>query len=135
MPRGRRTDYRTLAEFRYQIRRYLAFSERAVRAYGLDVKQHQLLLALKGLPAGVSPTIGALARRLLVRHHSAVGLIDRLAEKGLVTRRVDPADRRRVLVKITRKGEAVLRRLTRLHRDEIATAGPALLRALRALIS
>jgi DNA-binding MarR family transcriptional regulator len=135
VPSSTRTDYRTLAEFRYQIRRFLAFSERTVRAHGLDVQQHQLLLALKGLPPGAAPTIGTLAERLHVRHHSAVGLVDRLADKGLVTRRPDPADRRRVLVRITRRGDAVLRRLTRLHRDELTTAGPLLLRALRSLLA
>jgi DNA-binding MarR family transcriptional regulator len=128
-------DYRTLAEFRYQIRRFLAFSERAARAHGLDAQQHQLLLALKGLPAGTPPTIGALADRLHVRHHSAVGLIDRLDQKGLVLRESDAADRRRVLVRISARGEAVLRKLTHLHQQELSSAGPLLLETLHTLLN
>ena len=135
MARRRNPDYATLAEFRYQIRRFLAFSEDAARSSGLDAQQHQLLLALKGLPADTAPTIGALAERLHIRHHSAVGLVDRLDEKGLVTRRVDPADRRCVHVHVTRRGEAVLRRLTAIHEEELSTAGPALLRTLQRLMN
>ena len=135
MARRRNPDYATLAEFRYQIRRFLAFSEDAARSSGLDAQQHQLLLALKGLPADTAPTIGALAERLHIRHHSAVGLVDRLDEKGLVTRRVDPADRRCVHVHVTRQGEAVLRRLTAIHEEELSTAGPALLRTLQRLMN
>lgn len=127
-------DYRTLAEFRFQIRRFLAFSERAARAHGLDAQQHQLLLALKGLPADTAPTVGALAERLHVRHHSAVGLIDRLDQKGLVARESDPADRRRVLVRISPRGEAILRKLTHLHQEELSSAGPLLLATLRSLL-
>ena len=130
MPRLDRAEYETLAEFRYQILKFLRFSERAARAQGLNSRQHQLLLALSGLPAGVRPTIGALAERLQLRHHSAVGLIDRLADAGFVVRAADPADHRRTLVRITPHGGAVLRRLTRIHRDELDTAGPRLLEAL-----
>src|SRR5512147_256953 len=91
-------DYRALAEFRYQIRRFLGFSERAARSSGLEPRQHQLLLALKGLPDEAQPTIGVLARRLAVEHHSAVEMIDRLERRKLVARLRDAADRRRVLV-------------------------------------
>jgi len=133
--RSHTPDYQTLAEFRYQIRHFLAFSERAARAHGLDAQQHQLLLALKGLPPGTTPTIGALAERLHVRHHSAVGLIDRLDQKGLVVRESDDADRRRVLVRISARGEAVLRKLTHLHQEELSTAGPLLLDTLRTLLN
>jgi DNA-binding MarR family transcriptional regulator len=135
VPRPRPPDYQTLAEFRCQIRRFLAFSEQAARARGLDAQQHQLLLALKGLPAGTPPTIGALAERLLIRHHSAVGLVDRLDDKGLVARGTDAADRRRVRVRITRRGEAVLRQLTAVHEEELSSAGPLLLRTLRTLLT
>jgi len=133
--RSHNPDYQTLAEFRYQIRRFLAFSERAARAHGLDAQQHQLLLALKGLPPGTAPTIGALADRLHVRHHSAVGLIDRLDQKGLVVRESDAADRRRVLVRISARGEALLRKLTHLHEEELSSAGPLLLETLRTLLN
>ena len=135
MGRSHHPDYRTLAEFRYQIRRFLAFSERAARAHGLDAQQHQLLLALKGLPPDIAPTIGALADRLHVRHHSAVGLVDRLDQKGLIVRDSDPADRRRVLVRISARGEAVLRKLTHLHQEELSSAGPMLLDTLRTLLN
>ena len=128
-------DYQTIAEFRYQIRRFLAFSEDVARSHGLDAQQHQLLLALKGLPAETAPTIGALAERLHIRHHSAVGLVDRLHDKGLVTRIVDRTDRRRVQLRITPRGEGLLRRLTDIHADELSTAGPSLLRTLRRLLN
>lgn len=135
MPRSTRPDYETLAEFRYHIRRFLRFSEEAARAHGLNSQQHQLLLALKGLPAGTRPTVGTIAERLQLRHHSTVELVDRLADRGLIVRVPDPADRRAVLVRITRRGDAVLRRLTRIHRQELDTAGPLLLATLRRLLS
>ena len=135
VPRSPAPDYQTLAAFRQQIRSFLAFSEQAARRHGLDAQQHQLLLALKGLPDGTAPTIGALAERLHIRHHSAVGLVDRLDVKGLVTRVTDPADRRRVHVQITRRGDAMLRRLTRIHREELSTTGPQLLHTLQTLLS
>ena len=134
MPRAHRFDYRTLAEFRYQIRRFLHFSEHATRAQGVNAQQHQLLLALKGLPAGTSPTIGALAERLQLRHHSTVGLVDRLARAGYVSRRPNPDDRRQVLVRMTKRGDGVLQKLTRIHREELLTAGPVLLATLRRLV-
>src|SRR5262245_38534659 len=76
-------EYRALAEFRYLVRRFLAFSEAAARAAGLRPQQHQLLLAVKGLPAGMKPTIRVLAERLQLRHHSTVELADRMEEQGL----------------------------------------------------
>jgi len=111
--------YRALAEFRYQIRRFLAFSERAARRAGLEPRQHQLLLAVKGLPAGRLATIGEIAERLQVRHHSAVELVGRLAAAGLVRRRRHPADRRQVVVRLTARGEAVLADLSRHHAAEL----------------
>ena len=134
MPRSSQFDYETLAEFRYHIRRFLHFSEDAARAQGLNSQQHQLLLALKGLPAGTKPTVGALAERLQLRHHSTVELLDRLADRGHIARVSDPADRRAVLVRVTARGDAVLRKLTRVHRRELHTAGPLLLATLRKLV-
>src|SRR5437588_7061226 len=90
------TDYRALAEFRYQIRRFLRFSEEAAYAAGLEPQQHQLLLAIKGLPEGRKATIGELAERLQLRHHSTVELIDRLVKRELVERHRDEEDQRRV---------------------------------------
>ena len=129
------TDYRALAELRYQIRRYLRFSEQAAREVGLVPQQHQLLLALKGLPAGRKATISELAERLQIQHHSTVELIDRLVERGLIKRLRDEADQRRVIIHLTPQGEQILRRLSLLHRHELQSAGPVLIRALRALIA
>jgi len=127
-------DYRALAEFRYQIRRFLGFSERAARQSGLEPRQHQLLLALKGLPEDVEPTIGELAQRLQVEHHSAVEMVDRLQQRRLVVRLRDQTDRRRVLVQLTPRGEALLRRLALSHRSELRAAAPALVQTLDALM-
>ncbi len=129
------TDYRALAELRYQIRRYLRFSEQAARQVGLVPQQHQLLLALKGLPAGRKATISELAERLQIQHHSTVELIDRLVERGLIKRLRDEVDQRRVIIHLTPQGEQILRRLSLLHRHELQLAGPAFVRALGALIA
>ena len=129
------TDYYALAEIRYQIRRFLHFSEEAAREAGLVPQQHQLLLALKGLPAGRKATISELAERLQLRHHSTVELIDHLVERGLIKRSRDEADQRRVLIHLTSQGEQVLRSLSLLHRHELQLAGPAFVRALAALIT
>ncbi len=124
-------DYRALAEIRFQIRHFLHFSEQAAREEGLVPQQHQLLLALKGLPAGRKATISELAERLQLRHHSTVELIDR----GLIKRLRDEADQRRVLIHLTSQGEQVLRSLSLLHRHELQLAGPAFVRALAALLA
>src|SRR5579884_643037 len=102
-------DYRALAHFRFELRRFLAFSERAAHAAGLEPQQHQLLLALKGLPSAEQPpTIGNVAGWLVIQHHSAVELVDRAVARGLVRREHDLTDRRRVLVQLTADGEHVL---------------------------
>jgi DNA-binding MarR family transcriptional regulator len=128
-------DYETLAEFRYQIRRFLRFSEEAARAQSLSSQQHQLLLALKGLPRDLKPTVGVLAERLQLRHHSAVELVDRLVDRGYAARTRDSADRRLVLVHVTPRGMAALDNLTRVHRAELHTSGPRLIATLRKLVS
>ncbi|MFN8557109.1 MAG: MarR family transcriptional regulator [Dehalococcoidia bacterium] len=127
-------DYRRLAEFRYRIRRFLAFSEAAARAAGLEPQQHQLLLAAKGIPPDIDPTIGALAERLQIQHHSAGELVDRLEERGLVERERNDDDRRRVLVRVTPEGEAMLRDLSIHHLAELRSTGPILVRALTAIM-
>jgi DNA-binding MarR family transcriptional regulator len=126
-------DYRSLAEIRYQIRCFLRFSERAARAAGLEPQQHQLLLACKGLPKASRPTIGTLAERLCVQHHTAVALVDNLAALGLVERVRNSADRREVLVEITARGEASLRRLSALHHEQLRNVAPVLIQALGAI--
>ena len=128
-------DYQALAEMRYQIRRFLHFSEQAAREAGLVPQQHQLLLALKGLPSGRKATISELAERLQLRHHSTVELIDRLVERGLIKRLRDEIDRRRVIIHLTPQGEHILRRLSLRHRHELQSAGPAFVRALGELIA
>ncbi len=128
-------EYQALAEFRYQIRRFLHFSEQAARAAGIEPQQHQLLLALKGLPEDRQATIGELAGRLQLQHHSMVELVNRLAERGFVQRCRDEEDLRRVLVSITAKGEEILRELSFEHRAELRTSGPALAKALNALLT
>jgi DNA-binding MarR family transcriptional regulator len=122
-----RADYRTLAEFRYLIRRFLEFSQRAAGRAGLTPRQHQALLAIKGFPRDDSPSVGDLAERLCIRHHSAVELVDRLAEAGLIVRMHDPQDRRRVLLGLTAAAEELLASLSAIHLQELRALRPALL--------
>ncbi len=127
-------EYQALAEFRYRLRQFLRFSQRAAMAAGLEPQQHQALLALRGLPAGQLPTVGRLAERMQLRHHSVVELVDRLAAKGLVRRTRDAEDRRRVQVRVTARGERVLRRLARDHHAELSAQGPRLAASLNQLL-
>jgi DNA-binding MarR family transcriptional regulator len=123
-------DYQSLAEFRHQIRRFLHFSEHVARNAGLEPRQHQLLLAIKGLPPNVRPRIAELAERLQIQHHSAVELVNRLEMGGLVRRERGKEDRREVLLQLTPRGERLLRDLSLYHRTELRSQGPALLDAL-----
>jgi DNA-binding MarR family transcriptional regulator len=127
-------DYRALAEFRYLIRSFLSFSERAARSFGTEPQQHQLLLACKGLPLGKRPTIGTLAQRLCVEHHTAVALVDKLVAAGFVRRTPSPTDRREVLVEITESGEKLLTALSELHREQLQSVGPQLIEALSGVL-
>jgi DNA-binding MarR family transcriptional regulator len=124
-------DYESLAELRYQVRRFLHFSEQAAREAGLEPRQHQLMLTLKGLPPGTRPRIGELAERLQIQHHSAVELVNRLATGGYVRRHRGGDDRREVLLSLTPKGEKVLRELSLHHKAELRMRGPALVAALK----
>jgi DNA-binding MarR family transcriptional regulator len=125
------SDYESLAELRYQIRCFLSFSEQAARAAGLEPRQHQLMLSLKGLPSKARPIIGELAERLQIQHHSTVELVNRLVTAGYIRRARGGEDRREVLLSLTPKGEKVLRQLSLHHRAELRSAGPALVKALR----
>lgn len=125
------TDYQSLAELRHQIRRFLRFSEEAARSAGLEPRQHQLLLALKGLPEDARPRVGEMAERLQIQHHSTVELVNRLAARGFVRRERGGEDRREVLLSLTPKAQKVLQELSIHHKNELASAGPALLGALR----
>jgi DNA-binding MarR family transcriptional regulator len=127
-------DYQSLAEVRYQIRRFLHFSEQASRSAGLEPRQYQLMLAIKGLPNGLRATIGELAERLQIQHHSAVELVNRLESGDLVRRERGGEDRREVLLSLTPKGEKTLRELALHHRQELRNSAPALLRALKSVV-
>ena len=134
MPRPALADYRALAEFRYQIRLFLRFSEQAARAAGVEPQQHQLLLACKGLPAGSRPSIRTLATRMCLEHNTIVQLADKLEAAGLLKRAPNPHDRREVLLAITPDGEALLAELSTLHRDQLRKSGPTLYRALGTIL-
>ena len=108
-----------LARFRYGLRRFLRFSEIAVRHANLRPQQYQLLLAIKGFPERDWVTIGEAAERLQIRHNSAVGLVDRCERLGIVRREPHPGDRRVIVLKLTAAGEELLQRLVPLHRDEL----------------
>jgi DNA-binding MarR family transcriptional regulator len=123
-------EYRALAEFRHQVRRFLCFSEEQVRALGMEPQQHQLLLGIKGLPDGATATIGEMAERLQLKHHSTVELVDRLEKHGHVVRELSAQDRRQVIVRLTPLGAAVLQKLSVAHHQELETAGPRLAKAL-----
>jgi DNA-binding MarR family transcriptional regulator len=127
-------DLRALAAFRYELRCFLAFSERAARDRGIEPQQHQLLLALGGLPAGMRPNIRSLAERLCVQHHSAVALIDKLEQRGLVRRERSTEDKREVLVRLTPAGAELLQELSLLHRGQLRGVGPHMLSALGSIL-
>ena len=128
-------DYCALAELRYQIRRFLRYSEEAARSAGIEPQQHHLLLALKGLPSDRHPTIGSLAERLQLQHHSAVELVDRSVQRNLVRRVRSTSDQRQVFIRLTARGERILRDLSVHHRDILRDAGPALVEVLMTLTS
>lgn len=125
-------DYEALARFRYRLRAFLAFSEGAARKAGLTPQQHQALLGIKGFVHPGPATVGDIARFLLIRHHSAVELMNRMAKLGLISRVADPADARRVQLKLTKKGEQKLQVLSRKNVEELRrAASPALRRLLK----
>ena len=128
------SDYQALAEFRYQIRRFLRFSEQVIKKTGLERGQYQLMLAIKGMPAEVRPRIRELASRMEIRHNSAVELVNRLEARGFVHRTRAQDDRREVLLALTPKGERVLAELALHHHDELRSAGPELVTALRRIM-
>ena len=123
-PRARMSkgDIEQLAQFRYQLRRFLRFSEEVTRKHGTTALQYQLMLQIKGFPGREWATVSELAERLQAKHHGVVSLISRCEATGLVRRTVSPDDRRRVKVELTRKGDDRLTRLAALHRIELLSA-------------
>jgi DNA-binding MarR family transcriptional regulator len=134
VPKVTHSDYLALAAFRYEIRKFLAFSERAARHAGLEPQQHQLLLAVHGLPAGVRPTIRAAAERLCVKHHTTVALVDKLEAQGMLARERSQQDRREVWLLLTDAGRATLQALSELHREQLQSVGPSMVSALGAIL-
>jgi DNA-binding MarR family transcriptional regulator len=112
-------EYEVLLGFRTELRQFLHWSEEQARVIGLTPAQHQLLLAVRGHPGTAGPTLGEVAEALLLKHHSAVGLVDRAARAGLVRRQRDRRDHRVVRLRLTAEGSRRLARLSRLHLDEL----------------
>lgn len=129
-----RAEYDELEDFRYQIRRFLHFSESEALREGIEPRQHQALLAIKATLSDGACTIGALAGRLFLQHQSTVGLVNRLERRELVARAPAPDDGRQVIVKLTPHGEEILRRLSLTHRAEIGQKAPQLASSLQAII-
>lgn len=127
-------DIQRLAEFRFQLRRFLHFSNVAAEGAGLRPQQYQLLQCVSGMPDELEPTIAHVAARMLLKHNSAVELVDRTIEQGLLKRIADPADHRRILLRVTPQGERVLDSLAAYHLEELEQAGPELIRALRRVL-
>jgi DNA-binding MarR family transcriptional regulator len=119
-------EYESLSAFRYALRRFLRFSEAAAEVVGLTPHQHQALLAIKGFSGRDYVTNGELAEQLQIKHHSAVGLVNRLEAQGLIMRTHGDSDRRKVYVTLTKPGAELLEKLTAVHREELQHIGPEL---------
>jgi DNA-binding MarR family transcriptional regulator len=122
----RKAQYETLAAFRYALRRFIHFSETAAATVGITPQHHQALLAIKGFPGRDCVTVGELAERLQLRHHSVVGLVDRLVVEKFVVRSPSAEDRRRVLIRLTPRGEKTLEKVSAMHREQLKRIGPEL---------
>ena len=125
---------RRLAEFRFQLRRFLHFSQAAAEEAGLRNQQYQMLQCVGGMPEGVEPTIANVAARMFLKHNSTVELVDRAIEQGLLRRTSDPEDHRRILLRVTGQGERVLASLAEFHTRELEQSGPELVRALQTVL-
>ena len=127
MPRPEKLNkaqYETLAAFRYALRKFIHFSETAAQAAGITPQQHQALLAIRGFPGRDQVTVSELAERLQLRHHSAVGLVDRLVTEKLVARAPSKADRRQVYIQLTSRGRKTLENLSAMHHKQLKQLGP-----------
>jgi DNA-binding MarR family transcriptional regulator len=118
-------DYAALGAFRHALRKFMAFSEAAARSNGLTSQQHQAMLAIRAHPGPEPMSIGELAERLLIKNHSAVGLVGRLQDRGLVERKVSAGDRRRVLLAITPEAERILASISRNNLAELKSSAEA----------
>jgi DNA-binding MarR family transcriptional regulator len=134
-PELRKTDYETLAAFRYQLRCFLEFSQSAAHEAGLTPQQHQALLAIIGRPGRETATIGELAECLLIQHHSAVELTNRLSALGLVQRQHDEDDRRKVRLSLTLSAKDILSRMSSAHLEDLRRIGPQLSQLLQRFAS
>jgi len=121
-------DYARLAAFRHSLRRFLRFSEEAAAADGITGQHYQAMLILRACPEGQRTTINDLAQQLLIKHNSAVELVDRLVQQDLAVREASSADRRKVELSLTLRGRQVLARLAAMHRRELRRIGPILKR-------
>jgi DNA-binding MarR family transcriptional regulator len=128
-----KSQYETLAGFRYALRRFMRFSEEAAQSVGVTAQQYQALLAIKGFPARDRVTVGELAERLQLRHHSAVGLVDRLVTEKLVVRVPSTKDHRQVLIEVTSRGENVVQKIASVHRQQLKRIGPEIRELLEQL--
>jgi DNA-binding MarR family transcriptional regulator len=125
----------TLAEFRYTLRLFLSFSEKVSEEEGVSSQHYQLLQVIASVPDGAVASIGFVAERMVLRHNSAVELVDRAARSGLVKRKIDPEDLRRSLVVLTPKGSEVLSRLVRAHLAELDAHGDKIVRSMELLLA
>jgi DNA-binding MarR family transcriptional regulator len=128
-----KVHYETLAELRYALRQFLRFSENAAHAAGFTPQQHQAMLAIKGFPGRDRITIGELAERLQILHHSAVGLANRLVLEHYARRVLSQKDRRQVYLDLTMRGETVLEKLSAVHREQLKRVGPQISQLLKKL--
>jgi len=129
-PRITKSHFELLAEFRHSLRRFQRFSQEAARSAGLTPQQHQALLAIKGFPGRDFVSIGELAERLQLRHHSAVGLVNRLVRRRLARRTLSSVDRRRVEVHLSPQGEEKIEMLSAAHLRELRQLSPGIRRLL-----
>ena len=127
-----RNHYETLAEFRYVLRKFFRFSERAARDEGITPQQHQAMLTIKGFPGHIPITVGELAERLQILHHSTVGLVDRLAAEGYIRRVHGRKDKRHVHLRLTGRGATILRKLSESHYEQLTQLVPGIRRLLKA---
>ena len=130
----RTAEFQALAELRYRIRLFLKEGDAAAREAGLEPQQYLLLLAIRGLLPEVPPKIQTFAERLALKHHSAVELVDRLEQRGLVRRTRGKEDRRQVLVSLLPRGEKLLERVVQQRIDELRASGRELVKAIDALL-